>query len=97
MARRYDEPTRLVEVPVSLVPLIEQFVCVTPPNPRRLPAEELAAHLRNAGATATACSEVAEGVRKAIELAGSDGVVLCFGSLYTIGDIRNALLEEKSL
>ena len=26
MARRYDEPTRLVEVPVSLVPLIEQFV-----------------------------------------------------------------------
>ena len=26
-----------------------------------------------------------------IEKAGSDGVVLCFGSLYTIGDIKNAL------
>lgn len=80
-----------------VMPYIEQFVCVTPPNPRRLPATELASHLQNAGAAATACEDVASGVRKAIELAGDDGVVLCFGSLYTIGDIRNALLEEKSL
>ena len=77
-----------------VMPYIEQFVCVTPPNPRRLMAEELAQHLTKVGATATACETIAEGVRKAIVLAGSDGVVLCFGSLYTIGDIRNALLEE---
>ncbi len=77
-----------------VMPLVEQFVCVTPPNPRRLPAAELATHLTNAGAVATACETVAEGVRKAIELCGKDGAVLCFGSLYTIGDIRNALLEE---
>jgi len=76
-----------------VMPLVEQFVCVTPPNPRRLPAAELALHLTNAGAIATACETVAEGVRKAIELCGRDGAVLCFGSLYTIGDIRNALLE----
>ena len=76
-----------------VMPYIEQFVCVTPPNPRRLMATELAAHLQNAGATATACDTVAQGVQKAIELAGKDGVVLCFGSLYTIGDIRNALPE----
>lgn len=74
-----------------VMPYIEQFVCVTPPNPRRLMAEELAAHLQNAGATATACETIPEGVKKAMELAGNDGVVLCFGSLYTIGDIRNAL------
>ena len=79
-----------------VMPYIEQFVCVTPPNPRRLMAAELAAHLQNAGATATPCETVAEGVRKAMDLAGSDGVVLCFGSLYTIGDIRNALLEEMA-
>ena len=76
-----------------VMPYIEQFVCVTPPNPRRLMATELAAHLQNAGATATACDTVAQGVQKAIELAGNDGVVLCFGSLYTISDIRNALPE----
>ena len=77
-----------------VMPLVEQFVCVTPPNPRRLPARELAAHLENAGAKATACEEIADGVKLAIELAGEDGVVLCFGSLYTIGDIKKALDER---
>ena len=76
-----------------VMPFIEQFVCVTPPNPRRLMAEELAQHLQNVGAKAVACQTIPEGVRKAMELAGNDGVVLCFGSLYTIGDIRNALPE----
>ena len=74
-----------------VMPYIEQFVCVTPPNPRRLIAAELAQHLQNVGAKATACDTIPEGVKKAMELAGNDGVVLCFGSLYTIGDIRNAL------
>ena len=76
-----------------VMPYIEQFVCVTPPNPRRLMAEELAAHLTKVGAVASACEDIPAGVRKAIKLAGKDGVVLCFGSLYTIGDIRNALLD----
>ena len=76
-----------------VLPYIEQFVCVTPPNPRRLIATELAEHLQNVGAKATACDTIPEGVKKAMELAGSDGVVLCFGSLYTIGDIRSALPE----
>ena len=68
-----------------------EFVCITPPNPRRLPAAELADHLRQAGATATPCATTEEGVRLAIEKAGQDGVVLSFGSLYSIGDIRTAL------
>ena len=28
-----------------------------------------------------------------MELAGEEGVVLCFGSLYSIGSIRDALVE----
>ncbi len=71
--------------------LVEQFVCITPPNPRKLEAKDLAAHLQKEGCTATACDTVAEGVRKAVELAGSDGMVLCFGSLYTIADIYAGL------
>ena len=80
-----------------VMPFIKHFVCVTPPNPRRLLAQELAQHLTAVGAIATACEDIPTGVHKAMELAGTDGVVLCFGSLYTIGDIRNALLDEKSL
>ena len=78
-----------------IMPMIEQFVCVTPPNPRRLAADQLALYLQNAGAKATACETIEDGVKKAIELAGDDGMVLCFGSLYSIGSIRDAMLEMK--
>ena len=74
-----------------VMPLVQEFVCITPPNPRKLEAAELAAHLRQVGMTATACHSIEEGVRTARELAGADGVVLCFGSLYTIGSIKEAL------
>ena len=70
---------------------VTEFVCVTPDNPRQLPAAELAEHLQRAGAQAVACETVAQGVDKAKELAGSDGAVLCFGSLYTIGAIKDAV------
>jgi len=78
-----------------VMPLIEEFVCITPPNPRRLQAAELAAHLREKGAEATACDSIEDGVRTALKKAGKDGVILCFGSLYTIGDVRNALLAMQ--
>jgi folylpolyglutamate synthase/dihydropteroate synthase len=54
-------------------------------------ASELASHLRNVGMTATACDSIEDGVRTARDLAGKDGVVLCFGSLYTIGAIKESL------
>ena len=76
-----------------VMPYAEKFVCITPDNPRKMPARELAAYLQQAGASAEAFDEVADGVRRAMELAGSDGVVLCFGSLYSIGDIRAGLEE----
>ena len=74
-----------------VMPLVEEFVCITPPNPRKLEAALLAQYLTEKGATATSCATIEDGVRTAMEKAGTDGVVLCFGSLYTIGDIRNAL------
>ena len=76
-----------------VMPLVQEFVCITPPNPRRLPAEKLAEYLTAAGTTATPCGSTKEGVLTAMEKAGDDGVVLCFGSLYSIGDIRDALEE----
>ena len=67
-----------------------EFVCITPDNPRKMNAADLADHLRKAGAKATPCESVNEGVALAKKLAGSDGVVLSFGSLYSIGDVRAA-------
>jgi len=74
-----------------VLPFIEQFVCITPPNDRKLEAAELARHLQAAGAKATPCDSIAQGVATAKALAGKDGVVLCFGSLYSIGEIKNAI------
>ncbi len=78
-----------------VMPLVSEFVCITPPNPRKLEAALLAEYLREKGAVATPCDSIVKGVCTAMEKAGKDGVVLCFGSLYTIGDIRNALQEVK--
>ena len=73
--------------------LVEQFVCITPDNPRKMEAEDLAKYLQAAGAKAEACASVREAVVRSMELAGKDGVVLCFGSLYSIGSIRDGLLD----
>ena len=74
----------------AVLPMVEQFVCITPPTPRKLEAAALAEHLGQNGAKATACDTIPEGVALARKLAGGDGVVLCFGSLYSIGDIQKA-------
>ncbi len=74
-----------------VLPLADSFVCITPPNPRKMEGAVLAAHLTQMGARAIAVDPIPDAVAKAIELAGKDGVVLSFGSLYTIGDVRDGL------
>ena len=74
-----------------VMPFIEKFVCITPPNDRKLESVELAKHLRAAGADAQAAESIPQGVALAQQEAGEDGVVLCFGSLYSIGTIYESL------
>ena len=74
-----------------VMPFIERFVCITPPNDRKLESAELAKHLRAAGAEAVAAESIPQGVKLAQQEAGDDGVVLCFGSLYSIGTIYASL------
>ena len=73
----------------SLVELVaEQFVTVTPGSYRALSAEGLAEQLGRYGKPVTACASIEEGVKRACELAGPEGLVCAFGSLYMTGDIR---------
>ena len=76
---------------VPVMPYVDRFVCITPPNPRKLESKELAKYLQSKGAHAVGSDSILDGVKAALELAGTDGVVLCFGSLYSIGSIRDAL------
>ena len=75
----------------QLVPLAKAFVTVTPDNPRALNADVLAAMLQERGLNAVSCGSVEEGVARAIELAGDNGIVCALGSLYLLGDVRKAL------
>ena len=72
-----------------------EFITVTPDNPRALTAQELARYLASFGKPVTACDKVADGVRLAIDHAGKDGTVLCYGSLYLLGDVISAVEEIK--
>ena len=72
-------------------PLAARFVTVTPNNPRAINAVALAELLQKNGYEAAAEASVESGVKKAIELAGTDGVVCALGSLYMLGDVRAAL------
>ena len=78
----------------DMVPFVSEFVTVTPDNPRAMSSENLKIYLEQFGKPVTACSTVPEGVKLAKSLAGEDGVVLCYGSLYMLGDVVNAAKEN---
>jgi len=71
------------------------WVCVTSPNAARaLSADDLACEIRK-HVDASVVIETADGfaaaMKRAREIAGSDGVVCAFGSLYSIAEIKKAL------
>ena len=77
-----------------IIPHISEFICITPSSPRSLAAVELADRLKKMGAEAKACASVKDAVRAALELSGSDGAIICFGSLYSIAEIQTTFEIE---
>lgn len=71
---------------------IDEFITITPPSPRSLSASELAGYLQAKGKVATSSTDIKEAVRIAISKADDESAVLCFGSLYTIGELQEAIL-----
>lgn len=72
----------------ALAPVVDQFITVTPPSPRALPAEELAAIIRTQGGkvqSVTSMKEVLQAVTKH-EARGTLHVIT--GSLYLYAPVR---------
>lgn len=82
------------------------FVAAPPDNDRALSADELADVIREmqrekecgycscvVGASVESCPSVHAAVLRAREAAGSDGVMCCFGSLYSVQETMEALSE----
>lgn len=76
------------------------YICVTPGNPRALPAEKLAEHLKMYGRPVKAVKTPTEGIKlaksgKITESGAETGrereIVCVTGSLYMMGEVRKAL------
>lgn len=74
-----------------LAKLGEKIVTVTPDNPRAMSADELAQRLRDCGGDARTSVSLEDGLARAKELAGTEGVIIAAGSLYFAGALRTAL------
>ena len=83
----------------AVAPLASTFVCVTPPNPRALDAADLAETIRETcdelgvRATVEIAGDFDGAVSAARRIAGSEGLICAFGSLYSIADVKAAFLR----
>ena len=75
----------------NVLPLAKCFVAVRPLVPRAMDEDELRDRLLKFGARAVSCAAIEDGVSRAVEEAGDDGVVCALGSLYFSGDVRAAV------
>ncbi len=70
-------------------PLAKQVFCVTPENPRALPAEQLAQTIQQLGVqNVSSCESVIQGVQAALDAASEEDILCAFGSFYMAGEIR---------
>ncbi len=94
-----DYPTMLETV----LPLGSAFITLAPNNPRALSASKLARAIRWTGQDLLGCSacvrpyeakDAADAVARAREVAGTGGVVVAFGSLYSVAALKAALSDD---
>lgn len=74
-----------------LLPFGRKFFCLTPDSPRALAAGDLCETLRAMGAAAEVCASPEEGVRRAFAESGGKTPIVACGSLYLMGEVREAL------
>ena len=82
----------------DMASLAKSAVTVTPDNHRAIKADELADLLMEEGCVAEAALNLEDGLQKARDLAGADGVIIAAGSLYLAGALRSLIgLQDESL
>ncbi len=78
-----------------LVPHFQRIFCVTPDNPRALPAGALAGLAKGMGVPAQAFGSARDAYHAALEHAGREhGAVVVCGSLYLAGEMRSVILSD---
>ena len=76
-------------------PLARHIITVeTPGNPRAMPARELAEAVGKVNPSVEWADSVAQGVEKALAMAGKEDAVIVFGSLSFLGEAADAVNEK---
>ncbi len=84
--KEYD---KIIEITAGLAEHI--FAVETPDNLRALPARELAKAVSRVNPSVEAAESIAEAVRRSFRMAGSDDVILAFGSLSFLAEVERAV------
>ena len=74
-----------------MTPHAAHVITLTPPNPRARPAQELAETVKKYNEMVTVASSVDEALEMAYLLADKDSVIIAFGSLSFLGDVRRVV------
>ena len=82
------------EMVSEIAPIAQRFITVDVDNKRALPCEELAEIIEELEIEAIAAHDVHAGIRLAMLLAGSDGIICSFGSLYYVGRVREYFIKN---
>jgi dihydrofolate synthase/folylpolyglutamate synthase len=78
-----------------LLPLAETVFAVSPAMERAMPSSDLAALCRQRGAAAVDAGSVADGLIRSGTMADASDLVVVTGSLFTVGEARASLLEQR--
>ncbi len=85
------------EIAKITAPLSHHIITVeTPGNPRALPAEELLAVVKKYQPSSEPADSIEEAVRKSLQMAEKEDVIIAFGSLSFLGEVTRALEAVRS-
>ncbi len=84
------------EMITELAPLAAHVITITPPNPRALPAEELAKNISPYIKEVHSANSIKKGIAEAKALQKKTGLpICCFGSLYNAKEVYDCFPEAK--
>lgn len=79
-----------------MLPLAQRVFTITPPNARALDSKSLAREAEKYHNHVTACDDIALAVNKAMECTGEDGIILAFGSLSYLKEVKNCIYKKTN-
>jgi len=79
------------EIAEILFPLAEHVIATSADNPRSATPDEIREAASRAQSEIEALPDVASAIRRARELAGSDGIIVVTGSIYIVGEAMRVL------